>query len=776
MNAPVRQPFSTALGAETTSIRRAAVIGAGSMGSGIAAQFANAGVPVDLLDIPGSNGARNAPAEGGVARQVKAGGFMGAEGPALVRTGNVEDHLERLAEADWVVEAVVEDLAIKRDLYARIEAVRRPSSIVSSNTSTIRRADLVEGMGEAFARDFLITHFFNPPRVMRLVEIVSAPENSAALVARAVAASEILLGKTVVMCRDTPGFIANRIGCFWLAVAVLEATRLGLSVEEADAVNAAFGIPRTGTFGLLDLIGIDLVPHVWGSLMATLPAGDAIHAFDLPGDAMIRAMVADGRHGRKTGQGFYRNAKDATREALDLADGAYRLEAPVAAASLPGGGRDLAALVSDEGRLGSYAFSVLSHLVTYAAQNGPEIAREVGAIDTAIALGYSWREGPFRLADRAGVNVLTRRIAAVGRSVPALLAAAEAQGGFYTAGAPLLTEGQRRVSPQAGTLLSGATEIIGNAAARLRDIGDGVACFEITTKMNNLAPEIFDVLEQTLDRSGHNYQALVLGNEDPRAFSAGADLSFILKMIDSGGIDALDRYISRGQRLFLAMKYAAVPVVAAAHCFALGGGCELLLHADAVIAHAELNAGLPETKVGLIPAWGGCTQLLLRAREGAGPKGPLACTTTAFETILSATVSGSALQARTMGLLRDSDAIVMHRDHLLPAAKARALTMVAGYRPPDPAVLTVAGPSGRLGLLSPVSAATRAGRMSETDQHIAGILASVLTGGPEGDPSHPLMEAEMMKLERAALLRLAAEPSTRARMDHMLKTGKPLRN
>lgn len=774
MNARVQVRLPKALGVEATDIRRVAVIGAGSMGSGIAAQFANAGIPVDLLDIAGKDGSRNGPAESGVARQVKAGGFMATDSPSLVRPGNTEDHFERLAEADWIVEAIVEDLVIKRDLYRRIETVRRPGSIVSSNTSTIPRAKLVDGLGDAFKRDFIITHFFNPPRVMQLVEIVSAPDNPDDLVARASAAAETALGKTVVMCRDTPGFIANRIGCYWMAVGILEAMRLGLSVEEADAVNAALGVPRTGVFGLIDLVGIDLVPHVWGSLMAMLPEADDIHAFDLPGNATIKAMVTDGRHGRKAGQGFYRKTREGSREVLDLAQWIYRPEAPLARSDLPGGG-ELKALLADETRLGLYAFSIVSHVVAYAAYHGSEIADDVAAIDTAIALGYSWRDGPFRLADRAELDMLVHQMETAGTPVPPLLALAAMTTGFHQGGA-LLTDGTGRAAVQRPTLLAGAAEIVGNAAARLRDLGDGVACFELTTKMNSLSPEAFDMLDETLSHAGRSYQALVIGNEDARSFSAGADLSFILNMIDTGGLDALERYVARGQNLFLALKYLPFPVVAAAHGFALGGGCEFMLHADAVVAHAELNAGLPETKVGLIPAWGGCTQLMLRARDGIGPKGPVAVAVAAFEAIQSAVVSGSALQARAIKLLTDRDGIVMHRRQLLPAAKVRALSMIEAYSPPEPTFLTVTGPAGRLGLLASVSAAVQAGRLTETDAAIADMLASVLTGGANGDPAKPMAEADMMQLERDGLLALVALPTTRARMEHTLKTGKLLKN
>jgi 3-hydroxyacyl-CoA dehydrogenase len=716
------KPYQPAIGVAETGIRRAAVIGAGSMGSGIAAQFANAGIPVDLLDIVGEAG-RNAYAEGGVTRQIKAGGFMGADGPALVRVGNVEDDLERLAEADWIVEAVIEDLAIKRDLYARIDSMRRPRTIISSNTSTIPRAELVAGQSEAFGRDFVITHFFNPPRVMKLVEIVSAQENDPEIVARAALACRDGLGKTVVMCRDTPGFIANRIGCFWLAVGALEAIRLGLTVEEADAVHAALGIPRTGVFGLLDLIGVDLAPHVWGSLIRMLPAEDDTQNFDLPGNATIQAMIASGRHGRKTGQGFYRKAADGSREALDLATSSYR---PEEQPSVPGYGRDLKALLADTGKLGAYANAVLSRVVAYTLDHADAIAENPDAIDTAIALGYSWKDGPFQLARRAGLAN------AAGRSEPA--------------------------SP---SLLSKAGTISGNSAATLLDIGDDVACFRIQTKMNTLAPEMWDALEDTIARAGKDYRALVIGNDDPRAFSAGADLSFIMKMIDSGGTAAVDAYIGRGQRLLLDLKYLAVPVVAAAHGFALGGGCELMLHTSAVIAHAELNAGLPETKVGLIPAWGGCKELLLRSGSAK----------TAFAAITPGAVTGSALQARAAGLLRPTNGIVMHRDRLVPAAKEKALSLIDGFAVPARAVTEVEGPSGKAALVATVAEVIP--KPTETDLAIADILATILTGGP----SEGMVDEEhIMALERAALAELITRPSSRARMEHMLKTGKPLRN
>ena len=772
-----------ALGVAEAGIRRAAVIGAGAMGGGIAAQFANAGVPVDLLDVAGAD-ARDGVARAGIERQLKAGGFMHPDAAKLVRPGNVEDDIGRLAEADWIVEAVVEKLEVKRDLFARIEAVRRPGTIVSTNTSTIPRADIVADMPASFAPDFLVTHFFNPPRHMRLVEFVGGEETDASVLERARVAAETVLGKTIVDCRDTPGFIANRIGCYWLAVAVIEATQLGVTPEEADAVMQAFGLPRTGAFGLMDLIGIDLVPHVWGSLMGTLPATDDLHRYDLPRHPVIAGMLDKGRFGRKAKAGFYRLDADKARETLDLVSGEYRPQQAVDPKSLPGGGRDLKALIASDERLGVYGWRVLSSIIGYTASIGAEIAGDAAAVDLAMVLGYAWKHGPFQLADRVGVSEVAERLRAEGRAVPKLLEMAAEAGGFFAAdGSALKTTGEGRVAPTAGTGVSlaaikrGGAPIISNDAASLWDSGEGVAVFEMHTKLNSFAPAVFDILEEALARGGKDFRALVLGNDDPRAFSAGADLSYILGMVRAKDTSGLADYIARGQRAFLAMKYAAFPVVAATHGLALGGGCEFTLHADAIIAHAEYYAGLPETRVGLVPGWGGCTQLLLRQQQSAGlPRGPIAPALRAFAAIMEGAPSSSALDARARGLLRPTDGIVMNRDHLLQAARRLALAMAEGYAPPAEAEIVVAGASGKQTLMNEANNARAAGRLTDTDVAIAEALARVLTGGADGRPERPMSERELMKLELEALVGLSGLPATAARIEHMLATGKPLRN
>lgn len=753
-----------ALGAMETGVRRVAVIGAGTMGSGIAAHFANAGIPVDLLDIRDADGGAG-PAKAGIARQLKTAGFMTASAANLVKPGTIEDDLDRVAQADWIVEAVIENLDIKRKLYARLEGLRKPGSIVASNTSTIPRAALVEGATEAFKRDFIITHFFNPPRVMELLELVIAPETSTQVEQTVRAAARHALGKTAVDCRDTPGFIANRIGCFWIAVAILEAARRGLSIEEADAVQTVFGIPRTGAFGLMDLIGIDLIPTVWGSLADALPETDELHAFDLPKWDVAARLIAAGALGRKTGAGFYRKNKDGSREVLDLASGEYRPQQALAPDALPGGGRDVRALLADDGPLGQYAAAVLARVVAYAATHGPDIAVETADIDVAMQLGYSWREGPLKLAEKAGLDTVCASIESLGLAVPALLEAG-----------PVDRSSPKGEAVSVAALLSGADEIAGNADASLRDIGDGLAVFEIHTKMNSISPAVQDILEQAVARAGAGYRALLIANASPRAFSAGADLGHFYGVIEQGDFAGLHRFIRRGQELFLALKYASVPVVAAVQGVALGGGCELSLHADAVIAHSEARLGVPEANLGVLPGWGGCTQLLLRTQAGGGTGGPLAAAASAFELVRGAYVSGSAPEAAEHRFLRPGDDIVMHRDDVFSAARARAIAMADGYAAPDRAMIPVTGRSGWLSLMSNVRGAVAAGRLTETDARVAGAIAEVLTGGADGDPSRLQSEDDLMRLECEALVGLARTPETRDRMGHFLKTGKPLRN
>jgi len=733
------------------------------MGSGIAAQFANAGIPVELIDLPGeAAAARCAAAEAAVARQLKIGGFMVKEAARLVRPGNTEDHLDRLAHVDWIIEAILEDVALKRELYAKIDAVRKPGSIVSSNTSTLLRRTLVEGLPGGFAKDFVITHFFNPPRHMALLEIVAHPENSPEIVERVQLAARTILGKTVIDCFDTPGFIANRIGCYWMAVAAIEAEQRGLRVEEADAALVAFGVPKTGVFGLLDLVGLDLVPPVWGALANSLPADDAIHRHDLANHSRVHSQLRLGRLGRKSGGGYFRKGRDERMEVVDLQTGDYGPVLPLA--SEGGEGRDLSTLIGSGGLLGDYAWAVLSHLVAYAAEVAGDIAPDIAAIDTAMALGYGWMRGPFEIADEFGSAEILRRMEAEGRPVPELLREAAGKGGFYGPAGPSCPGSVK--SPIAGSCGNGEP-LAENASARLEDGGDGLVIFRLTSKMGVIEPETFDLLEGTLDRIGGSMRALVIAGCSNRVFSAGVNLRHFSTLLDRP--KELNAFLSRGQRIFSQLRCAPVPVVAAIQGLALGGGCELALHCDAVAVHVESRIGLPEATLGILPGWGGCTRILDRASaSGELPAGPAAAAARAFALLHTGAIADNARDAQRLGYINRRAGIVMHRDDVLTAACGMARAMAHDYVPPEVSKIMVTGRSGARGMRAEAYSMFAAGRLSEWQLRVAHDLADVLSGGRNGDIPHLFDAAELHSLERDAVLRMVERPETRAAIDQII--------
>ncbi len=776
-------------------IERAAVIGAGVMGSGIAAHLANAGVPVMLLDIPTDNGAgRNGRAEGAIQRMLKAdpAPFMSKRAAKLVTPGNTEDDLARLSETDWIIEVVVEDLAVKQDLYNKIEAVRREGSIVSSNTSTLPLAKLIDGMTERFARDFLITHFFNPPRYMRLLEIVAGGHTRPEAVSGISDFCDRRLGKGIVMCRDTPGFVANRIGSFWLQCAAIEAIDHKLSVEEADAVmGRPLGIPKTGLFGLLDLVGLDLMPKVDASLAGALPQDDAYHGIRRPWP-LLDKLIAEGYTGRKGKGGFYRLNKDdggRVKEAIDLTTGNYAPAAKPALESLQlGKAAGLMGLVEHGDRGGRYAWAVLSQVLSYAATHVQEIADTVWDVDRAMQLGYAWKYGPFELIDRLGAAYIAERLKAEGKDVPALLATAAKAGAFYRVHEGrkqfLTATGDYAEIPRAdGCLLledikRASQAIKKNGSASLWDIGDGVICLEVHTKLNTIDTDVFAILDtaiKTVEKS-EEYKALVIYNEGTH-FSAGANLGLALFAANTGLWPMIEGMVEQGQKAYRRMKYAEFPVVAAPSGLALGGGCEILLNSDAVQAHAESYVGLVEAGVGVIPAWGGCVELLHRfAQDPKRPRGPMPPVVSAFETIGMAKVAKSAFEAQETGFLRAGDEITFNRERLLADAKAKALSLAEGYAPPEPIELTLPGPSGKTTLAFAVRDLLAKGVATPHDEAVADALADVLSGGPKADMTAPVSEKEILALERAAFMKMVRTEPTLARMEHTLTTGKPLRN
>ncbi|MDE2240309.1 MAG: 3-hydroxyacyl-CoA dehydrogenase, partial [Rhodospirillales bacterium] len=540
------------------SIRKAAVIGAGTMGAAIAAQFANAGVPVLLLDIV-KDGAANA-----IAKMLKTepAPFMSKRAAKLVTPGNIEDDLPQLASCDWVVEAIIERLDLKQDLYRKIDAMRRPDTAVSSNTSTIPLAKLTEGMPESFKHDFLITHFFNPPRYMRLLELVTGPETDPDLAAKVENFSDLMLGKSVVKAKDSPGFIANRLGVFWLQTGVIGAMDAGLTVEEADAImGRPFGIPKTGVFGLIDLVGLDLMPHINASLAGSLPASDAFHATnrDLP---LIKKMIAEGYTGRKGKGGFYRKSAKG-REAIELASGDYR---PVQKAKAPES-RDLREILSES----RYAWRVMGQTLAYAASLVPEAAEDIHAIDEAMRLGYNWKSGPFELIDKIGADWLAEKLAADNLPVPALLTAAKGKSFYRTEDGTreyLGTDGAyHKLARPAGVLMledikRTAKPLLKNASAAVWDIGDGVLCFELTSKSSSWDQQNLEILDRAIDLVSQNHKALVIYNESTH-FSAGANLGLALFAANIAAWGEIDKLVASGQRIFKKLKYASFPSVAA---------------------------------------------------------------------------------------------------------------------------------------------------------------------------------------------------------------------
>jgi len=771
-------------------IRKATVIGAGVMGAGIAAQIANAGIPVRLLDIvPEGAANRNALAEGAIAKMLKTepAPFMTPRAARLVTAGNIEDHLSEIADSDWIIEAVVERLDVKQALYKKIDAVRRPGAAVSSNTSTIPLAMLTRGMPESFNRDFLITHFFNPPRYMRLLEIVTGPSTEAALTETVAAFADRMLGKSIVRCKDSPGFIANRLGVYWLQVGVVEAFDLGLTVEEADAiVGKPMGIPKTGVFGLIDLVGLDLMPHINASLTKSLPETDAFQAAnrDLP---LLQKMIAGGYTGRKGKGGFYRLNRangGKVKESIDLQSGDYRAERRVDLPELGAAGKNLRALLSSPGKAGRYAWRVLGKTLAYAASLVPEAADDIDAIDEAMRLGYNWQWGPFELIDKLGSNWLIERLEHEGLAVPALLHAAKdrtfyridngdrqylgTDGAYHDLKRPdgvLMLEDVKRV----------AKPVLKNASAAVWDIGDGVLCFEFTSKSNSLDPEIMALLGKTIPLVQQKHKALVIYNEGSN-FSVGANLGLAIFAANIAAWSEIEKLVAAGQQTYKALKYAPFPVVSAPAGMALGGGCEILLHSDAVQAHAESYIGLVECGVGLVPGWGGCKEMLTRWHtSGLLPHGPMPAPSKVFETVSTASVSKSAADAKELLFLRATDGITMNRYRLLADAKALALKLAVDYVPPRPVELKLPGVAGKLAFTMAAEGFHQRGLATDYDMVVSAGLADVLSGG-EADLLDAVNEEQLLNLERAAFMRLMKTPGTLARIEHMLVTGKPLRN
>jgi 3-hydroxyacyl-CoA dehydrogenase len=661
---------------------------------------------------------------------------------------------------------------------------------------------LTNGLPASFTQDFCITHFFNPPRYMRLLEVVGATgANFAALEAFA----DVMLGKTVIHCNDTPGFIANRIGTYWIQSAMVLALENGLEVEEADAVmGRPMGFPSTGVFGLMDLVGIDLGPHVNASLARLLPKSDAFHAMNRD-TAMIEKLIAEGYTGNKGKGGFYRSSRgpDGKRQktALNLAAAADgRLEWRPAAkpdiAAVKNARKDLKKLLTADNKYGRYAWGVLGRVLAYAASLVPEIATDIADIDAAMRLGYTWKFGPFELIDELGAAWVASQLQQLEILVPPILEKLGSGKFYQTEGATVqqfTADGTYKPIRRApGILLledikRASKPVLGNKAASTWDLGDGVLCFEIHAEirgamMNMLDGDVLGVLEKTLALVGKSHKALVLYNDDLRQqphktnFSVGANIGMASLMANIRLWGKIEGSIKDGQKLYRAMRYAPFPIVGAAAGRALGGGCEMLLHCSAVQAYAESYIGLVEVGVGLVPGWGGCATMLTRwQHDKHAPKGPMPAVAKVFEMISTATVSKSAAEAQELKFLRPTDRITMNRDRLLADAKARALELAADYTAPEPLPLNLPGATGRVALKMATADFHKRGIATNHDVTVSTHLADVLTGG-DTDFLDTLQETDIMDLERKNFMALIRTKESQARIKSIIDTGKPLRN
>jgi 3-hydroxyacyl-CoA dehydrogenase len=720
------------------------------MGAQIAAHFANAGIPVLLLDVT-----REAARDGlQRATKLKPDPFFTPAAVSLIRTGGFDEDLAALAEADWIVEAIVERLDAKQALMARVDSIRAERAIVSSNTSGIPIASIAEGRSDGFRRHWLGTHFFNPPRYLHLLELIPTAETAAEVVGVVTEFSDRRLGKGVVPAKDAPGFIANRIGVFGL-MQVFRAIESGdFTIEEVDAITGpAIGRPKSATFRTVDIAGVDVLAHVARTLAERLEDPAERAQFTLP--PFVETMVARGMTGAKAGRGFYQKTGDEILT-LDPKTLEYRpkqspkLPSLEAARAIEPAADRLRALYNGPDKVGAFLRSTLGPTLDYAARIAGDVANSPEDVDKAMRWGFGWELGPFE----------TLRVVNSQPPTP------NAQ----------VTPNAQLPRPSSAVAGSSLRVVRKNAGASLIDMGDGVLQVEFHSKMNAIGGDTIEMLHAGVKEASRNFTAVVVGNDGPN-FSAGANLMLLLLEAQEGNWEDVDLMIRSFQGATMALKHAEVPVVVAPAGLALGGGCEVVLHGTRVQAAAESYVGLVEVGVGLIPAGGGTKEMLARAMEPL-PAGadPLPYVQRVFETIGFAKVATSGPDAQRIGYLRDGDEITMNRDRLLADAKAQALQLVRGFAPALPRKAIRVGGEGVFATLKlGVHLAWRAGRISDHDAVIGRKLAWILAGGNLQHPA-TLTEQELLDLEREAFLSLCGERKTLDRIAHTLKTGKPLRN
>ena len=798
------------------------MLGAGTMGARIAAHLANAGIAVYLLDIipPELNAeekrkglaldnpsVRNRIVVAGLdaAKKSKPAAFFTPETASLITPGNLEDNVAWCGEADWIIEAVAENLEIKRKLFERVETVRKAGTIVTSNTSGLPIRLIAEGRSEDFQKHFAGAHFFNPPRYLKLVELIPGPKTLPEVLDTLDEVCDVTLGKGVVVAKDTPNFIANRIGTFSILKSFSEMQVLDMTIEEVDACTGpAIGWPNSATFRTADIVGLDVLAHVVRNLHDAVADDEAREMFRMP--PFVESLIAKGWLGEKTGSGFYQRVKkggDSEILTLDWKKMEYRTREKARLASIENGKtiedtRErvrmlVAPALEGKGsdKASRFLWSLLSETGLYAARRVPEIADRIVEVDRAMRWGFGWELGPFEVWDAIGVERFAKTLERDGKTLPPLVTKvlASPAKSFYQSEKgvvryfDLAAAALKPLEEPSGIILLKSlkerTRVVQeNSGASLIDLGDGVLCCEFHAKMNAIGGDIFAMLSAGVARLETEFEAMVIANQAPN-FSAGANLMLLLMTAQEGEWDDLHLAVRQFQRANMAIKYAPRPVVSAPQGLALGGGCEINLHAARIHAAAEAYIGLVEAGVGLIPAGGGTKEMLIRANEHAVSGDNLDlmhALRPVFENIAMAKVSTSAEEARTLGYLRPSDLVAMNRDRQVADAKETALAMVrAGYHPPAPAQIRVLGEEFFAAAKLAVHMMIRGEFATEYDGVVARKLAYIMAGGGI-TAAQAVPEQYLLDLEREAFVSLCGERKTQERIAHTLKTGKPLRN
>jgi len=803
-------------------IEKAAVLGAGTMGARIAAHLANAGIPCYLLDIVPKElnaeekrkgmtletpAVRNRIVQAGLegAKKARPAAFFTPETARLVTPGNFEDNLAWCGEADWIIEAVAENLEIKRNLFSHIDAIRKPGSIVTSNTSGLPIKLIAEGRSEDFQQHWAGTHFFNPPRYMKLVELIAGPKTKPEVLESLEEICDLRLGKGVVPAKDTPNFIANRIGTFSMLNALRQMQAMDMTIEEVDACTGqAVGWPKSATFRTADLVGLDVLVSVIRNIYENAPDDESREMYRVP--KFVEDMVARGWLGDKTGGGFYKRVKKGAESeilTLDWKKMEYRPRQKAKFGSIEAGKgiedtRDRLRALAGPGLAGKggdkanqFMWGGITEMCLYAARRVPEIANSILDVDRAIRWGFAWELGPFEMWNAIGVERMAQALERDGKEMPALAkkVLATPKKVFYETEKgsakyfDVATGSLKPVEEPAGVIilksLKDRTPVVqSNAGASLIDLGDGVVCCEFHAKMNSIGGDIVAMIHAGIGRLKSEFDAMVIANQAPN-FSVGANLMLLLIGAQEGEWDDIHMAVRQFQRVNMAIKYAPAPIVAAPQGMALGGGCEISMHSARIQAAGESYIGLVETGVGLVPGGGGTKEMLIRANEhstGGESLDLFHALKPVFETIAMARVSTSGEEARSLGFLRPSDQISMNRDRQVADAKQTALAMVrAGYHAPAPTEIRVLGNEFLAAAKLAIHMLVRGEFATEYDGVVSRKLANILAGGALSAPQ-TVSEQYILDLEREAFVSLCGERKTQERVAHTLKTGKPLRN